>query len=396
MNVSTKNIKKIKKRLDCLYGKFNIQPSIEEIKIGDEFIFINFPDEWDEEDFEYSVDDFLNYTEDIENIKVVDNHSVICGNVRQTIVHANNYYYEHRVPQIQFDTNEVSIKIIDNPFLIGIVSARDGIYNGDFGVFPCSDYMAIELRYKGKVNEDEEHNIELIKKCLYYIASKYGVPVSIGQFRSWDDITDEEPPANIVVGESSLLPYSSAMDYYIKALTIENVDIKYLHFYKIIEYFAPVVSKRHSYEQLNQRLDILHITDRSYEYLDSIFKLTKQYEISLKDKELTFTVLSECVDIVTLFEYLPDNLQKSISKNCKFAIKDIAILKQTEINEIKREIGNMLYATRNSIVHAKSNYSSTGKECLIEDLEQLNIFMLLLCDCLIVWNGRQSKEYQLK
>ena len=396
MKVSTKNVRKINERLNYLYDNFNIEPRDEEVKIGDSTIYIDFPDEWDYENCYYSVDDFLNYTEGIKNIKVIKDHSVICGNIRQTLINVDDYYYEHRVPQIKFESDDISMKIINYPFLIGIIASRDGIYDKDMGVFPCSDYMAAELRYKKEPNENEEENIGFIKKCLYYVTSKYDVPISIGQFRSWDDITDEEPPQKVIINDTQLLPYCSAMDYYIKALSIEAADIKYIHLYKIIEYFSPVVSKKQSYEKLNQKLDAFQIKERSYKYLESIFQLTKQYEISLKDKELAFTVLTECIDILTLFEYLPKSIQKCIQKDCKFDIKKIDLLKEDKIIEIKKEIGNILYATRNSIVHAKSNYSSTGKECPDKDLEQLNIFMSLLCKCLFVWNGRQPKEYQLK
>lgn len=395
MLVSESNIELINQRLEYLYDNFNIEPSTDEVQIGDEDIFIGFPDEWDKDNSCYSVDDFLRYTEDLDNIQVIDNHSVITGNIRQTIISVNEYYYDLLVPNLEFNTEKYCLKIVNNPFLIGLIASRDEIYNEDFGVFPCSDYKAVEITYKEK-GSCEENDIEFIKTCFYHIASKYNVPISIGEFRSWNDITDEENDDIIIVGSSELIPYCRAMDYYIEGLSIEKEDIKYLHLYKIIEYFSPIVSKKASYEQLNKRLDALQVVERDSEYLESIFKLTKQYEVSLKDKELANTVLNECVDIALLFQFLPDKIQKTISKNCHFEVKKITTLSPTTIEAVKKEIADILYATRNSIVHAKSNYTFTGKECSGEDLEQLNKFMINLCECLFVWNGRQSKEFQLK
>lgn len=395
MKVTTENIELINKRLKYLYDNFNINPLDEEVKIGDESIFIDFPDEWDEENSYYSVEEFLQYTDDLNNIQVIDNHSVIAGNIRQTIILVDEYYYAHLVPDLKFETDKYSLRIVNNPFLIGIIASRDGIYDDDFGVFPCSDYKAVELTYKKK-ERCEEDDIEFIKTCLYHIASKYNVPISIGEFRSWNDITDEENDDIITVSSSGLIPYCKAMDYYIQGLSIEKEDIKYLHLYKIIEYFSPIVSKKTSYEQLNKRLDALQVVERDSEYLESIFKLTKQYEVSLKDKELANTVLNECIDIVSLFQFLPDKIQRTISKSCHFEVKKITTLSPTTIEAVKREVADILYATRNSIVHAKSNYTFTGKECPEEDLGQLNEFMINLCECLFIWNGRQSKEYQLK
>ena len=395
MKVTTENIEFVNKRLEYLYNNFNIEPLNEDVQIGDEDIFIGFPNEWDEDNSYYSVEDFMRYTENLANIQVIDCHSVVSGNIRQTIISVNEYYYEHLVPNIKFETDEYSMRIVSNPFLIGIITSRDGIYNEDFGIFPCSDYKAVEIVYKNK-KESEEDDIKFIKTCLYHIASKYNVPISIGKFRTWDDITDEENDNDIIVGTSELIPYCQAMDYYIEGLSIEKADIKYLHLYKILEYFSPIVSKKMSYEQLNQRLDALQIVERDSEYLESIFKLTKQYEVSLKDKELACTVLNECVDIALLFPFLPEDIQKMISKSCHFEIKNIISLNSSNIETIKKEIADILYATRNSIVHAKSNYTSMGKECSEGNMEQLNEFMVKLCECLFIWNGRQNKEFQLK
>lgn len=395
MLVSKSNIKLIKQRLKYLYNNFNIETPADEIKIGDEDIFIGFPDEWDEENCCYSVENFLRYTEDLKNIQVIDKHSVIAGNIRQTIISFDEYYYDHLVPNLEFDTDKYSLRIVSNPFLIGIIASRDGIYNENFGVYPCSDYKAVEITYKKDIR-CEEDEIEFIKTCSYHIACKYDVPISIGKFRSWNDITDEENDDIITVGSSELIPYCRAMDYYIQGLSIEKEDIKYLHLYKIIEYFSPIVSKKTSYEQLNKRLDALQVVERDSEYLESIFKLTKQYEVSLKDKELANTILNECIDIVSLFQFLPDKIQRTISKSCHFEVKKITTLSPTTIEAVKREIADILYATRNSIVHAKSNYIFTSKECPEEDLGQLNEFMINLCECLFIRNGRQSKEYQLK
>lgn len=396
MKITNDNINLIKDRLEYLYTNFSIEPSIEEIEIDDEEIFIGFPDEWDGETSSYSIDDFLKYTDKLEDIKVIGRHSVVLGNIRQTILSVDKYYYEQLVPNLNFETEKFSLKIVNNPLLIGIIASRDGIYNENFGVYPCSDYTAVEIILKNSEKFDELYIEEFIKKCLYYISSKYNVPISIGEFLTWDDITDKDNDDSLIISDSELIPYCKAMDYYVNSLSIEAPDIKYLHLYKIIEYFSPSVSKKTSYEHLNKRLDALQVIDRDSEYIESIFTLTKQYEVSLKDKELANTVLQECIDIISIFDLLPKTLQKNISKNCQFEIKSISSLNSAKIDLINKEIASILYATRNSVVHAKSNYTITGKECLEEDLEQLNIFITSLCKCLFVWNGRQNKEYRLK
>lgn len=190
MKVTIENIKLINERLEYLYDNFNIDPLDNEIEIGAEEIYIGFPDEWDTDNSYYSVEDFIRYTDNLADIQVIENHSVISGNIRQTIISVNEYYYEHLVPNIKFDTELYSLKIIDNPFLIGIIASRDKIYDEDFGIFPCSDYKAIEIIYKQK-SISEENDINFIKTCLYHIASKYNVPISIGTFTCCDHMMDE-------------------------------------------------------------------------------------------------------------------------------------------------------------------------------------------------------------
>lgn len=390
MRVTTKNINLINNRLDYLYDNFDVYPLDEGVKIGDEKIAIDFPRDYT---LSYSVGDFLRYTKGLENIIVVDNHSVICGQTRQTIINIESY----SLPKFKFEIDSILLKVVENPFLIGIIASREGIYDKYTGVTPCSLYHAIELQYKN-VALNEDRDIELIKKCLFYIASKYNVPASIGRFIEINDSyyeEDNEDKKTVTVRSSELIPYCRAMDYYIEALSIGREDIKYLHLYKIIEYFSPVVSKKPSYEQLNKRLDALKVVERNSEYLESIFKLTKQYEVSLRDKELAYTVLVECIDVVVLFSFLPETIQKTVSRSCHFDVKNISLLNPANIESVKKEIADILYATRNSIVHAKSNYTFTGKECSEENLGQLNEFMIKLCDCLFIWNSRQSKEFQL-
>ena len=122
MKVSTRNIKDINFRLKYLYDNFNIDPLSEDVKIGEESIYINYPDEWSDDTW-YLVEDFLRYTDNLDNIQIIDNHTVISGKIRQTIISVNEYYYDYLVPNVKFETEEYSMRIVDNPFLIGIVAS---------------------------------------------------------------------------------------------------------------------------------------------------------------------------------------------------------------------------------------------------------------------------------
>lgn len=395
MKVSNRNIKIIRERLIRLYDEFNIDPldKLDEPKIGDEDIYIQYPDDTIEEGI--SVEDFMNYTADLDHLVKEDDSTVRMGGIRQTIVSIDNYHYDYLVPEITYEDEKLSMEIIENPVLIGFIASKERIYDEDFGVYPCSTYMAVEMRYKTGEHYSREYENELINRFLYHIASHYDVSIEVGTFDWWEDITGEEKPEPYEISKESLIPYSEAMAYYSKALHIFDPDIQFHHLYKIIEHFSPIVSKKLAYEKLNQKLDALSVVSRDYLYLDSLLELSKHYELSRSDNVLCKTVLLECVDIVPIFEQLPQKIKKDIKKRCSFQFNDLNDCSRKEIEQIKSEVGEVIYATRNRIVHAKMNWEKSDYACIGDDMVEMNEFMKALAQCLIIWNGRQPKEFQV-
>lgn len=302
--------------------------------------------------------------------------------------------------RFSFTSETLNIKFVKNPFYIGIAAVDQGIADDNYGITPCSRYVAAELEYVGDCYYDKDEEIRVLKQFLHNVSVETGIPLKLGQFFFFDydyydiDEDDDSRNSSITYRREDLLFYTKAMDYFSKAIEIEDEEIRYLHFYKIIEYFSPIASKKGAYNMLNLRLDALRVKSRDQKYLESIFQLTRDYDTSLKDKELATTVLRECADSLELFDVLPQLIQQQIKKRLHLQ-KDILSLNPSEKEGIDKEIGQILYSTRNQIVHAKSNYRPTGYECNKDDMEQLNVFMKKLCQCLILWNNRQPAEYRL-
>lgn len=353
---------------------------------------------------EYSVEDMLRYLPSIENLKY-DGSSAWCKNIKQIIIDVNEWNTQRgNITNYSFKGEHFSVKFVRDPFYIGIVAIIQGIADDNFFITPCSRYIAAEFEYFNEEVLSQEDECRILKQLLYTISVETGTPLKIGQFFVTDDNAydfdddheNEIRKQEVCYSPEDILSYTKAMDYFSKAIEIEDEEIKYLYFYKIIEYFSPVASKKGAYNLLNLRLDALKIKNRDQQYLESIFQLTRDYDMSLKDKELATTVLRECVDSLELFDALPLSIQMQIKKRVHVQ-KDMVIteVKAGDKENIETEIGQILYSTRNQIVHAKSNYNTTGYECKSEDLEQLNFFMKKLCQCLIIWNNRQPDEYRL-
>ena len=302
--------------------------------------------------------------------------------------------------RFSFTSETLKISFVKNPFYIGVAAVDQGIADDNYCITPCSRYVAAEIEYFENNHLAENEEIRVLKQFLHTVSVETGIALKLGQFFFFDydyyDIDEDDGNRNISItyGREDLLFYTKAMDYFSKAVEIEDEEIKYLHFYKIIEYFSPVASKKNAYNMLNLRLDALRVKSRDQKYLESIFQLTRDYDTSLKDKELATTVLRECADSLELFDVLPQSTQQQIKKRLHLQ-KEILSLNPSEKEVIDKEIGQILYSTRNQIVHAKSNYRPTGYECNTDDMEQLNVFMKKLCQCLIIWNNRQPAEYRL-
>lgn len=386
--MNKKTIKTIDERIEILKDKYSMLFGYyDENKI--EKIYLFEPED-DPLNDGIDVDDFLKYTENIEDLKKIDETSVRCGKFRQTIVFESESLVKY-YPSLE--TEECKLSIVYQPFFVGIIALQEGYDKED----PYSFYTAVELEYLGEKRLTEEEETILIRRYLYDVSSKLGYSVSIDTFNNWPDFSKEDESfskyKDHVLSIDSIPPYTKAMDYYIEALGAMNTDIRFLSFYKVLEYFSPAVSKKEYYEEMNKRLDAMSVLSRTYEDINDLWELSKKYKKSLKDDEIPFTILSNCVDLTMLFHCLPKKIQLRLKKDNGLK-KDEVI--DDKLFEIRKELGKILCDTRNSIVHAKSNYEPTGFECSEEDRAVLNEFMDKLCQCIFVWNGRQSENYRLK
>lgn len=82
-------------------------------------------------------------------------------------------------------------------------------------------------------------------------------------------------------------------------------------------------------------------------------------------------------------------MRKRISKNLHFNQTELNYSSKSEtLTGIIASLGTILYSTRNSIVHAKSNYKSDNNECNAQDLPIFNEFLKEACYAIINWNNR--------
>lgn len=418
-----KKLKALKTYIDKLEEIFGVQSptAIEddladyeagEIKIEDideklDVIEVEFPDE--PESIYYSRDEFEAYMEEIDTLVKVDNSTVHTMHFRQTIIECERsgwYAVSDNLRSYRFVDENYEVYVIDNPFLIGLINSQNKNYDEDCGLFPCSSYLALELKYKTDEVLEKKEEDALMERILYYLSQQLHCAVYISESCDADTISDdlydcEDAPKEEKVEIKSLLSYTPLTRLYTRALEAVDNEIKFLYFYKIIEHISPVVAKLKAYKELNKRLDLLSTCKRDYKYLDSIFDICRKYDEDMKDEFLCASVIQECIDVVSLWACLPEGKANQYKSNLKITIPKGATPSDKDFDDGKlqsyqKQLAKSLYSTRNSIVHAKSNYESNGTEFAPGEMQEANKIMEIIASTIIQWNERQADAYKIQ
>lgn len=380
--MNRKQIKDLTIFLEKLTTDFGLEKFNSTIDYHTKEIYLPFPDD-DEELIRYDVEELKMYYDQIDTLQIIDNNTVITERITQKVIEPdkNLYYYLYLGYYENFLRNGIILRIIDNPLLIGLAAVKTKQYN-EYNS-PCSRHVAVEVIYPSKherLSTDDED--KMLKAYFFEIANKQKISLKFSSFQLTKDDIDEEN--NNFIDLTKLEEYNLGMDLFIKANSSLSEDLKFLFYYKIYEYFAPIYSKVEAFELLKRKLDNVNSQIHDSDYMNSFFDLARKYDKSLRDKELVKSLINNAFDLVDLYHWLPDSIRTK-----KIKIRSINYKTNKDIlDKIGDILGDILYSTRNQIVHAKSNYDSTGMECSDADLEELNTFMHKSSYSLIKWYNR--------
>lgn len=383
----------------------------EDIDDDDETVTVEFPDEAYSHD--YTLDDLLDYFSGIKHLKKENNSCVRSHSLLQVIIDTTNSgspVIKDMLTQWEYKDNNVLARVVENPFLIGVQNCIDDNYWGKYGVTPCEGYLALEIKYlKGNAYKSKDEH-ELIEQILYHLTQKVGVAVFTSEF--WNSaqiceesdemdeyIEGEEETETKTISFSSLSTYTPMMKLYRQALETQDHEIRFLYFYKAIEFISPIVAKRNVFPKITSHLDTYTAATRDYNYINTLLTLASEYKDNQKDENLAPSVLPTCIDPVPLAQYLPIYLLQTIKNSIDVKPEDdleTVALNEQQRKSLGRQIANILYSTRNSIVHAKSNYTPKGNECKHDDMPTLNQLMRNVVQQLIEWHSKLPQEFQIR
>lgn len=387
MKLTKEEVEILRKGFLTLETKHNLEPLREKIDKDLHYTFFPFPDE---EELEVETENLFNYFNELDSFKIHDYNRVTTDTITQRVITASELSPIFYLGLFHSTTKDkISLQITTDPILIGIAATEKGEHSEYHP--PCSNHIAVEVNYPSKESrlsdEDEE---KLIKSYFFELSHTYKIGFSFSSFNHPKGFDEEEFHKKIKKLPGSTEDYNPGMDLFVQANQAISNDLKFMTYYKIFEYFAPFYSKIDAFEAMRKKLDSSNAKALNAEYIASIFDLTKNYEKSIRDKELVKSLIDNTFDLVDIYNDLPLSIRKAINiENLEYKTKKD--VKDRVINYL----GNVLYSTRNSIVHAKSNFESTGIECPEIDLVQLNDFMHKACYSTIKWYNRLPKHLKI-
>jgi len=388
MTLKKKDIKLLETVFEELEVKYGIKHNNDYFEEETDTIYFEFPREF--EDIEYEVEEVLGIFSEIDTLEIHDLNRVTTDTITQRAVTASEvdpFLYLGFFSQVVI--NNIHLKIIDSPILIGIAATEKDEYTKYYP--PCSPHIAVQVDYPNKESRlSVEGEEKLITSFFFEIAHSYKTSFKFTTFEHPEEFDEEAFEEKVKNLPNSIEEYNEGMDLFIKANQSLSQDLKFLTYYKVFEYFAPYYSKLDAFEAMRKKLDSSNANDLSAYFISTIFDLTKEYDESLRDKELIKSLIDNTFDLVDIYKSLPLYMRKWMKvENLEYKTKKEA--KDRVINSL----GNILYATRNEIVHAKSNFNPTGIECRTEELEQLNEFMHMACYSTIKWYNRLPKHLKI-
>ena len=384
---------------DLIFSKERIAEIIEE---QEDIESIDLPFGGEVNDTYIETNDFLEICDEIKHIEIVNNGFIKTDLRRYYIVtatHSNEDYIIREIHDLQLlnPHKGTTIDLVENSIIVGLVATKLEEYDRHYWG-TISQYLAVEITYENHQSILPPHKEEeLVNSYLFEVADSCGISLCFDEIRcqvyDLDELrekTEQNPP---VLRE--LEPYNEGMQLFTSAVQIQEQELKFLCFYKVLEHFAPIAVNIEANELMRKKLDAPKSSFEDGDYIRSIFTLANSMRDKFNDEDLIKASFNNCFDFVGLFNKLLESIKKKIKKQLK--LQEITyFLDKQQITTACNITGKIIYKTRNKVVHAKSNFQLTGNEVATSELAELNSFMKEASSQAIRWYSRQPNHLKLE
>lgn len=387
---------------DLIFTKERIKEIIDEEE-DIETIDYNFPGEQDFVHFDPL--ELINIFDEIKSISIVNNGYIKTNLRRYYIVSLTDSEDEHLLRNFhQIDSsfkNGIKISLIEQSFIVGLSATKLEEYDGDGYWGTASQYLVLEMIYDNETKIlDESKELEVINSYIFEIADSTGFSLSRSEIKNpiheyYDYYNNEDESESSSHSLRELEPFNEGMNLFVSAVQIKDPELKFLNFYKVLEHFSPVAVNIEANELMRKKLDAPKSSFEDGDYIRSIFDLAHSMRDRFNDEDLIKASINSCIDIVGLFNQLPESIKKKIRKHIGTTELTYSIEKQKIITSTNIA-SKIIYKTRNKVVHAKSNFKLTGDEIDLSEFNQLNKFMKEASSQAIRWYSRQPNHLKLE
>lgn len=356
-----------------------------------EYVEFIFPGEY--EATEIDVDYLLSLKDEIKTIQIIDNTLIKTELGRYYIVSADNFEQEY-ILGLEYDlaveTENYTISLANESIITGMAATKLEEFDDDWGT--VNQYLTLTVHYKNsECIFEKDVELAILDSFIFEVADTTGIAISFSEIRDRSDdlyklVKDIEERGFYKLRD--LEPQNEAMNFFVSAIQTNDPELKFLNFYKVLEHFSPIAVNIEANELMRKKLDAPKSSFEDGDYIRSIFALANSMKNKFNDEDLIKASFNTCFDFIGLFEDLPASVKKKIKNHLKMDKVDYDTDKQ-KITTACNIAGKIIFKTRNKVVHAKSNFQSTGEEIDISEFSELNSFMKIASSQAIRWYSRQ-------
>lgn len=208
---------------------------------------------------------------------------------------------------------------------------------------------------------------EIVAAYRFELASSLGVELRPSpRAVEYDELLQEaidsnsQPPhlRQLLVGKGM----SGVLDLYNRATSESDQEVRLLYLTRVFEYISRTVVRLQLTEVVRAKLLSRRALDPSADFILEVEALFEEQSKNKRDREAIVLTVISCCEATELSVQSPRFLKK---------LREVtASSKRKDQEEALRVLGESLVATRNSIAHAKANYTPTGDECPPDQLSQ--------------------------
>lgn len=340
-------------------------------------------------------EEFIDLADQIKSLMIINEGFIKTKNHSFYIVSANDsrgdfILNENHNLQLHVKEKKISVDIVSESIIVGLAACNLAMYDDNYWG-TITPYQAINISYEDhecRLNDMDE--LALLNSYLFEIADTLNIALirtDIHLPEEYEYLEDEEQYESL----RELEPFNEGMKLFTSAVQIEDEELKFLNFYKVLEHYSPIAVNIEANELMRKKLDSPKSKFEDGDFIRSIFQLANSMRDRFNDEDLIKSAFGTCVDFIGLYEELPLSIQKKITGHLKLKKLEYGIDRQ-QISIASNIAAKIIYKTRNKVVHAKSNFIPDGEEIKSDEFAQLNQFMKFASSQAIRWYARQPNH----